>query len=78
MSHRVVVTGLGVISGLGFDWQIFWNNLVAGQTAIEPLHPDNSDYFPVQYAAPVNLSSFERAFADPPALLPLYPFPRAD
>lgn len=32
--HRVVVTGLGVISSLGIGWQPFWKNLIAGKSGI--------------------------------------------
>jgi len=34
MRERVVVTGLGVLSGLGEDAASFWDGLVAGRSAI--------------------------------------------
>ena len=39
MNHRVLITGLGTISGLGLDTSTFWNNLKNGQSAIKPLDP---------------------------------------
>lgn len=39
MSNRVVVTGLGAISGLGLNKNEFWDGLKAGRTAIKPLDP---------------------------------------
>jgi len=37
MNRRVVITGLGAISGLGFNATAFWEALIAGQSAIKPL-----------------------------------------
>ena len=39
MNHRVVITGLGAISGLGLDVTAFWDGLKAGRSAIRPLDP---------------------------------------
>lgn len=39
MSNRVVVTGLGAVSGLGLNKTEFWDGLKAGRTAIKPLDP---------------------------------------
>jgi nodulation protein E len=38
MNHRVMITGLGAISGLGLDVPAFWAALRAGQSAIKPLN----------------------------------------
>jgi nodulation protein E len=37
MNRRVVITGLGAVSGLGLDTTTFWQALIAGQSAIKPL-----------------------------------------
>jgi nodulation protein E len=37
MNRRVVITGLGAVSGLGLNATTFWQELVAGQSAIKPL-----------------------------------------
>lgn len=39
MSNRVVVTGLGAVSGLGLNKTEFWDGLKAGRSAIKPLDP---------------------------------------
>ena len=38
MSRRVMITGLGAISGLGLDAPAFWAALRAGQSAIKPFN----------------------------------------
>lgn len=43
--HRVVVTGLGVVSSLGIGWQGFWKNLLAGKSGTGKITAfDTSDY----------------------------------
>ena len=37
MKRRVVITGLGAVSGLGLNTTAFWQALIAGQSAIKPL-----------------------------------------
>lgn len=64
MTQRVVITGLGVISGLGLDWKTFWQALVDGKSAIRRWQPEEAENFPVQYAAPVNDAEFGQQFAD--------------
>lgn len=39
MNRRVLITGLGAISGLGPDVSTFWKNLKDGHSAIKPLDP---------------------------------------
>jgi len=39
MNRRVVITGVGAISGLGLDITAFWDALKAGRSAIGPLNP---------------------------------------
>ena len=43
MSRRVLITGLGAVSGLGLDTDSFWDGLKAGRTAIKPLDPPVTD-----------------------------------
>ncbi|HEY0844122.1 MAG TPA: beta-ketoacyl synthase N-terminal-like domain-containing protein, partial [Noviherbaspirillum sp.] len=68
MTQRVVVTGLGIVCGLGFDWETFWNALVAGKSAICRWQMDSAVGFPVQYAAPVDDAAFAQEVADMPEL----------
>jgi len=37
MNRRVVITGLGAVSGLGFNATAFWEALITGRSAIKPL-----------------------------------------
>ncbi|WP_046215329.1 beta-ketoacyl-ACP synthase II [Paenibacillus wulumuqiensis] len=54
MKHRVVITGLGVMTALGKDKDTFWNNLMAGKSGISPIEGfDVSDY-PTKIAAQVH------------------------
>ena len=39
MNRRVVITGLGTVSGLGLNTSVFWDSLVAGRSALRPLEP---------------------------------------
>jgi len=39
MNQRVVITGLGAISGLGLNATAFWDALKAGRSAIRPMDP---------------------------------------
>jgi 3-oxoacyl-[acyl-carrier-protein] synthase II len=70
MSSRVVVTGLGVVGRLGFEWQDFWAALLAGQSAIAPWQPENVTDFPVGYAAAIDDAQFTSYFAAQLATLP--------
>ncbi|MBE0427152.1 MAG: beta-ketoacyl-[acyl-carrier-protein] synthase family protein [Nitrospirae bacterium] len=36
-NHRVVITGLGVISSIGIGWEEFWDNLLKGKSGISPV-----------------------------------------
>ena len=45
MNRRVVVTGMGVISSLGFDVETFWEAIVSGKSGISTVTKfDTSDY----------------------------------
>jgi nodulation protein E len=39
MSRRVVITGLGAVTGMGLNVSAFWDSLKAGRSAIKPLDP---------------------------------------
>ncbi len=43
MSRRVVITGVGAVSGLGLNASAFWEALQAGQSAIKAIHPPMDD-----------------------------------
>jgi len=71
MDRRIVITGLGSISGLGLNTSAFWEALTAGQSAIQPLSPpmDNTrislaarvpDFDPEDYFTSENLTLLDR------------------
>lgn len=37
MAKKVVITGMGIVSSLGYDLETFWNNLVAGKSGVKPI-----------------------------------------
>jgi nodulation protein E len=43
MKRQVVITGLGAVSGFGFNAHAFWDALIAGQSAIKPFMPPMVD-----------------------------------
>ncbi|MBQ6014760.1 MAG: beta-ketoacyl-ACP synthase II [Bacteroidales bacterium] len=51
--HRVVVTGLGVISPIGNDVPTFWNNLKKGVCGIETITEYDTSLLPVHIAAKI-------------------------
>lgn len=60
MSHsdiprRVVVTGMNVVTALGFDLEEFWNNILAGNSGITnvPFVPEDSP-LPTKYAGVID------------------------
>ena len=40
---RILITGLGAVSGLGLNAATFWGTLKEGRTAIRPLNPPVDD-----------------------------------
>jgi 3-oxoacyl-[acyl-carrier-protein] synthase II len=51
--HRVVVTGLGVISPIGLTTDDYWHNLVGGVSGVARITRFDADGLPVQIAAEV-------------------------
>ena len=52
-SHRVVVTGVGVVSPIGIGQEAFWQNLIAGRSGIDVLTAFPSGGLPSKLAAEV-------------------------
>jgi 3-oxoacyl-(acyl-carrier-protein) synthase len=52
--HRVVITGIGVISSLGEDLQTFWTNLNAGKSGIGPITRFDAEGFSSRIAGEAN------------------------
>jgi len=55
-SMRVVITGMGAVTGFGFEWQRMWAQMLLGRHCIRPWQPDEvvDGHFPVRFAAAVD------------------------
>ncbi|MES2818096.1 MAG: beta-ketoacyl-[acyl-carrier-protein] synthase family protein [Pseudomonadota bacterium] len=55
---RIVITGMGAVTGFGFQWQQMWAQMLLGRHCIRPWQPAGVEdgSFPVRFAAPVDLS----------------------
>jgi 3-oxoacyl-[acyl-carrier-protein] synthase II len=63
--RRVVVTGLGVVSSLGHDFDTFWSNLIAGRCGIEKISAFDASLYDCQIAAEVKQFDPTPAFPSP-------------
>jgi 3-oxoacyl-[acyl-carrier-protein] synthase II len=63
--RRVVVTGLGVVTPLGHQLDVFWNNLVAGQCGIDRISSFDAMPFDSQIAGEVKNFDPAPAFPSP-------------
>ncbi|MDO3410734.1 beta-ketoacyl-ACP synthase II [Saccharibacillus sp. CPCC 101409] len=52
--HRVVVTGMGVVTSLGKDVETFWNNLLAGKSGISRIESFDVSEYSTQIAAEIH------------------------
>jgi len=66
---RVVITGLGSVTGFGFTWQRMWSEMLRGSHCIRPWQPDEvtDGSFPVGFAAPVDLALLPSQLREHPA-----------
>jgi 3-oxoacyl-[acyl-carrier-protein] synthase II len=53
LKHRVVVTGMGVVTALGSDIETFWNNLLEGKSGVSHIEAFDVTDYPTQIAASV-------------------------
>ncbi|MNI16202.1 3-oxoacyl-[acyl-carrier-protein] synthase 2 [compost metagenome] len=53
MKHRVVVTGMGVVTALGKDLDTLWNNLIEGKSGVSHIESFEVSEYPTQIAASV-------------------------
>ena len=61
----MVVTGLGVVSPLGYDLQSFWNHLIDGQCGVDKITSFDASAFDTQIAAQVKDFNPAPAFPSP-------------
>ena len=53
MSRRVVVTGVGVVTGYGVGRKVFWEGVVGGRSAVRAVEWEGWEKAPVQVAAQI-------------------------
>lgn len=53
MNHRVVITGMGVVSPVGNDVETFWNALLTGTSGIDRITKFDASEYPSQIAGEV-------------------------
>ena len=53
MSRRVVITGLGAVTGYGVGTKFFWEGVVGGRSAVRALEWDGWEKAPIQVAAQI-------------------------
>src|SRR5271154_6750908 len=63
--RRVVITGLGVVTPLGQQLDIFWDNLVSGQCGIDKITAFDASSFDTQIAGEVRNFDQTPAFPSP-------------
>ncbi|WP_330210770.1 beta-ketoacyl-[acyl-carrier-protein] synthase family protein [Pseudomonas sp. AM4(2022)] len=66
---RIVITGLGAVTGFGFEWQTMWEQMLRGEHCIRPWQPEGvaDGTFPVRFAAPVDNRQLPDYLQDHPA-----------
>ena len=63
--RRVVITGLGVVTPLGHQLDVFWNHLIAGQCGIDRITAFDPAPFDTQIAGQVKEFDLAPAFPSP-------------
>jgi 3-oxoacyl-[acyl-carrier-protein] synthase II len=62
---RVVVTGLGVVTPVGHQLDVFWNNLISGQSGVDKITAFDATPFDTQIAGQVKEFDLSPAFPSP-------------
>jgi 3-oxoacyl-[acyl-carrier-protein] synthase II len=55
--HKVVITGLGIVSAFGDSVDDFWQAIKQGNSAVKSWQPEGAEDFPVKYAAEIDFDS---------------------
>ena len=53
MTRRVVVTGISVVTALGFETSEFWDKLCAGKSGVSPLERFDCSEFKVRFGGEI-------------------------
>lgn len=66
---RVVITGMGAVTGFGFAWQDMWQQMLLGRHCVAPWQPEEieDDGFPVRFAAAVDIRCLPSGLQGHPA-----------
>ncbi|MFJ4194753.1 beta-ketoacyl-[acyl-carrier-protein] synthase family protein [Pseudomonas sp. NPDC089534] len=66
---RIVITGMGAVTGFGFEWQTLWEKMLGGEHCVRPWQPDDlgEEPFPVRYAAAVDMALMPQRLQGHPA-----------
>src|ERR1019366_3251344 len=64
-NRRVVITGLGVVTPLGQQLDVFWNNLISGKCGIDKITAFDATQFDTQIAGEVKNFDPTPAFPSP-------------
>ena len=68
MNHRVVITGIGWVTPLGWDIEAVWQKILAGTSAVAPITHFDASTFPTTFAAEVSGDYDHRPFVRDPAI----------
>jgi 3-oxoacyl-[acyl-carrier-protein] synthase II len=68
MNQRIVITGIGWVTPLGYDIETVWRNLLAGVCAIDRTRAFDASTFPTTFAAQVAADYDYRAYVKRPEL----------
>ena len=60
MSRRVVVTGVGAVTGYGVGRKVFWDGVVGGRSAVRAVEWEGWEKAPVQVAAQIMEERLEK------------------
>ena len=66
--RRVVITGLGLVTPIGHEIEVFWKNLLAGQCGVDKITAFDAAKFDTQIAAEVKDCDLSVAFPSPKEL----------
>jgi 3-oxoacyl-[acyl-carrier-protein] synthase II len=66
--RRVVITGLGLVTPIGHDIEVFWKNLIAGQCGVDKITSFDATAYDTQIAAEVKDCNLAEAFPSPKEL----------
>jgi 3-oxoacyl-[acyl-carrier-protein] synthase II len=62
MTTRVVITGMGWVTPLGWDIESVWQRMLAGEAAMKPIPHFDASTYPTQFCAPVSQAYDFRQF----------------